>query len=128
MRRIASPLSSNIACIRLNRHKGSIADESHGPWTDGRQRRVSGLCCGSERLRDLLGAALRRELSRAGLSLRGGVVRHHRDHGMLTSTSVTCGVGTPRLPMLTPAVITRSGVAAGPSNHEQSSNRDAKEP
>jgi hypothetical protein len=55
-------------------------------------------------------------------------VRHHRDHGMLTSTSVTCGVGTPRLPMLTPAVITRSGVAAGPSNREQSSNRDAKEP
>ena len=54
MRRIASPLSSNIACIRLNRHKGSSADESHGPWTDGRQRRVSGLCCGSERLRDLL--------------------------------------------------------------------------
>jgi hypothetical protein len=57
-RRIASPLSSNIACIRLNRHKGSSADESHGPWTDGRQRRVGGLCCGSERLRDLLGAAL----------------------------------------------------------------------
>ena len=53
---------------------------------------------------------------------------HHRDHGMLTSTSVTCGVGTPMLPIATLAVITHSGVAAGPSNHERSSNRDAKEP
>jgi hypothetical protein len=32
------------------------------------------------------------------------------------------------LPMATLAVISHSGVAAGPSNHEQSSNRDAKEP
>jgi len=47
--------------------------------------------------------------------------------GMLTSTTVMCRNSTPMLPMATLAVITHSGVAAGPSNHEQSSNRDAKE-
>jgi hypothetical protein len=48
--------------------------------------------------------------------------------GMLTSTTVMCRNGTPMLPMATLAVITHSGVAAGPSDHEHSSNRDAKEP
>jgi hypothetical protein len=53
---------------------------------------------------------------------------HHRDHGMLTSTSVTCGVGTPMLPIATLAVITHSGVAAGPSNHERSSTATLRSP
>lgn len=48
--------------------------------------------------------------------------------GMLTSTTVMCRNGTPMLPMARLAVITHSRVAAGPSNHEHSSNRDAKEP
>jgi hypothetical protein len=60
--------------------------------------------------------------------MRGGVVRHHRDHGMLTSTTVICGIGTPMLPIATLAVITHSGVADGPPNYEQSSNHNAKEP
>jgi hypothetical protein len=52
------------------------------------------------------------------LGPRAHADQHHRD----------VQNGTPTLPIATLAVITHSGVAAGPSNHEQSSNRDAKEP